>query len=245
MTHTKKAGLNANRAPGRGAPGTGGHVAKLKGIIVKDDRVLFARWLRNPRRIGAVVPSGLALARALAAQVDTSRPGVVVELGGGTGAVTRALLAAGVAPSNLVVVERDGSLYHLLKERFHGVRVLHGDAGKLPRLLAKEGVDEVNCVVSGLPLLAMPPKVQMAILLGAFAVMSRDGAFVQFTYGPTSPVPERRLRRMGLAAEIAGRVWLNVPPASIWRFTAAAITAGDRRSGKRGARSEYLEAIAS
>ena len=143
-------------------------------MIVKDDRVLFARWLRNPRRIGAVLPSGLALTRAIAAEVDLARPGAVVELGGGTGAVTRALLAAGVPPADLVVIERDQSLYRLLHERFPGVRVIHGDARKLPALLAKAGVGPVKTVVSGLPLLPMPLKAQMAILSGSFAVMPED-----------------------------------------------------------------------
>jgi phosphatidylethanolamine/phosphatidyl-N-methylethanolamine N-methyltransferase len=188
-------------------------------MIVKDDRVLFARWLRNPRRIGAVLPSGLALTRAIAAEVDLARPGAVVELGGGTGAVTRALLAAGVPSADLVVIERDQSLYRLLHERFPGVCVIHGDACKLPALLAKAGVGPVKMVISGLPLLPMPLKAQMAILSGSFTVMPEDGVFIQFTYGPASPVPERLMRRMGLTGRVTGRVWLNVPPATIWRFT--------------------------
>jgi phosphatidylethanolamine/phosphatidyl-N-methylethanolamine N-methyltransferase len=200
---------------------------------VNDDRVLFSRWLRNPRRIGAVVPSGVALTRAIVAEVDLARPGAVVELGGGTGAVTRALLAGGVRPADLVVIERDQSLYRLLHERFPDVCVIHGDARKLPGLLAKAGVGPVKMVISGLPLLTMPLKAQMGILSGSFGVMPEDGVFIQFTYGPTSPVPERLVRRMGLTGRVMGRVWLNVPPATIWRFTRA-LTAQPGKEGHGG-----------
>ncbi len=192
---------------------------------VRDETVLFAKWLRDPFRIGALVPSGPALARAMAAAVDVRRPGAVVELGGGTGAVTRALLKAGIAPRDLVIIERDEGLYRLLTQRFPGSCVIHGDALRAKQLVTRAGVGPVKAVVSSLPLLAMKGRRQKILLLQSFALMGEDGLFVQFTYGPASPVPERRLRRMGLEAKLAGRVWLNVPPATVWRFTAPAISA--------------------
>lgn len=219
-------------------------MAGFRNIIEKDDRMLFARWLRNPLKIGAVVPSGVALARAVAAEIDISRPGAVVELGGGTGSVTRALLAAGIPPADLVVVERDATLYRLLHERFPGVHVIHGDATRLPRLLARAGIGPVKAVVSGLPLLAMPPKVQLAILLGSFQAMLEDGAFIQFTYGPKSPVPERLARRLGLTGRIVGRIWLNMPPAAIWRFVASARVPAEPRRIEGGTRQAEIEPAA-
>ncbi len=83
----------------------------------RDELRFFLHWLRRPGRIGAVVPSGPALAAALAAEIDTEVPGAVVELGPGTGRVTRALLEAGVEPSQLVAIERDASFCKLLRGR--------------------------------------------------------------------------------------------------------------------------------
>ena len=187
----------------------------------RDKRVLFAKWLRDPLRIGAVLPSGAALARAMAKAADPARPGLVVELGGGTGAVTRALLKSGISPSNLVIIERDEGLYRLLVQRFPQARVILGDAMRVKDLV-RHGAGPVKAVVSGLPLLTMSPRIQAILLRQSFALMGDHGIFVQFTYGPASPVPERRLKRRGLEAKLAKRVWPNVPPATVWRFTKAA-----------------------
>jgi phospholipid N-methyltransferase len=78
----------------------------------RDEVRFFLHWLRRPARLGAVVPSGHALAAALAAEIDIQAPGAVVELGSGTGRVTAALIAAGVAPETrgLVLCPPGGAL---------------------------------------------------------------------------------------------------------------------------------------
>jgi len=215
---------------------------------VRDDRMLFAKkWLRDPLRIGALVPSGAALARAVAAAVDRTRPGAVLELGGGTGAVTRALLRSGIAPRDLIIIERDEGLYRILTQRFPDSRVIHGDATRAKDLLAAAGVGAVKAVVSSLPLLAMSPRNQKLLLHQCFDLMGADGLLVQFTYGPASPVSERRLARLGLEAKLADRVWLNVPPATVWRFTRrpkAALAVVPRNSlGPRDAPRDAGEAL--
>ena len=80
-------------------------LAEKKGLRL-DDEVRFIRsWLEKPLAIGAVTPSGRVLARTMARYVDTRIPGPVIELGPGTGPVTEALVARGVHPSRLVLVE--------------------------------------------------------------------------------------------------------------------------------------------
>lgn len=147
--------------------------------------------------------------------VDARPGGVVVEVGAGTGVVTQALLDAGVPANKLYVVELDDRLYHFLSERFPGVRVLRGDAALLHELLPAELVGKVTTVVSSLPLRAMTFEVQERITDAAFRVLRPGGVLVQYTYPPLSPLPADRL---GLRAERLGRIWLNVPPAAVWRF---------------------------
>ena len=179
---------------------------------------MLLMWLRNPLRIGAVAPSSPALARSMAQLVGPPEGCRVVELGGGTGAITRALLNHGIDPGNLMVVERDPVLYQALGQRFPHLNLLEGDAAELPALLARRGLEPVDAVVSGLPLLGMPAHVQEAILGAAFRVLSPGGRVIQFTYGPSVPVRQSVLTKLGLVARSAGRVWRNVPPARIWVF---------------------------
>ena len=152
----------------------------------------------------------------MARSIDARAASLMVELGGGTGRITRALLDAGVAPDRLIVIKNGEKLAALLRIRFPQLRIVQGDARDLMSLLAPLGVTRASAVISGLPLLSMPPEVQQRIVEQAFALMGEDGTFVQFTYGPVSPVMGRA--RVGLIAEVTGRVWRNFPPASVWRY---------------------------
>ena len=146
------------------------------------------------------------------------RPGHVVELGAGTGQVTKALLAAGIDPQRLTLVERDGELAAFLRRHFLGPRIIEGDAVRLPRLLADNGVERVSVVVSSLPLLSLPAGVVNGIVGGVFEALPRGGALVQFTYGPTPPVPRALRERLQLDGVHGKRIWRNVPPAVVWTF---------------------------
>jgi phosphatidylethanolamine/phosphatidyl-N-methylethanolamine N-methyltransferase len=185
--------------------------------------VLFLRrWLRRPFATGAVVPSGRLLAEAMAATtraVIAGRPGHVVELGAGTGGVTKALLAAGIAAKRLVLVERDPEFASFLRRHFDGPRILEGDAARLPRLLADHGIAPVAAVVSSLPLLSLPNEVVNGIVAGAFEALPRGAGLVQFTYGPKPPIPRALRDRLHLDGAHGKRIWRNVPPAVVWTFT--------------------------
>ena len=198
--------------------------------MLKDSRLLFKLWLKNPRSIGAVAVSSSELAAAMARQVPRGGSGYVVELGGGTGAVTRALLAAGIAPGKLIVIERDPLLHKHLVERFSGVRILLGDALHLPSLLKRHGVAPVMAIVSSLPLLSFKKSIQLRIGAQAFAVLEPGAPFIQFTYGLFSPLPRSRL---GITGEVEERVLQNLPPASVWRYARIpGSVARHRSSGK-------------
>jgi phosphatidylethanolamine/phosphatidyl-N-methylethanolamine N-methyltransferase len=180
------------------------------------EAVLFlASWLKAPQRMGAVVPSGRGLARAMAREINPYGPGNVIELGGGTGSITRALLERGVKPDRLIVVERDPKLAALLRQRFPGVKVMRGDAASLGALLEPLGLQRIDAVVSSLPLLSMPKPVRRRIVEESFALLGERGRFVQFTYGVAAPFPAPE---WGLAGEVADRIWANFPPATVWRF---------------------------
>jgi phosphatidylethanolamine/phosphatidyl-N-methylethanolamine N-methyltransferase len=183
--------------------------------------LFLKRWLRRPFATGAVMPSGRLLAEAMARTTQSASagwPGHVVELGAGTGEVTKALLAAGVVPERLVLVERDPEFAGFLRRRFAGPRILEGDAARLPQLLAEHGIAPVAAVVSSLPLLSLPSEVVNGIVAGVFEALPRGGALVQFTYGPKPPIPSALRERLHLRGERGPRIWRNVPPAVVWTF---------------------------
>ena len=179
-----------------------------------ESRLLFKLWLKNPRKIGAVAVSSSELAAAMARQVPRG-PGWVVELGGGTGSVTKAILKAGTPPDKLIVVERDPTLHKVLQERYPGVKVLLGDAGRLQSLLKREGIDHVKAIVSSLPLVSMKRAAQDRITAQVFMVLEPGAPLIQFTYSLFSPIARRR---HGVHGEVGDRVLQNLPPASVWVY---------------------------
>jgi phospholipid N-methyltransferase len=186
--------------------------------VPASDIVRFARaWFRAPLQVGAVLPSGGALARLITSEVGPDT-GPVIELGPGTGVFTRALLARGVRPPDLTLIEANPDFARDLQLRFPGVRVLCADAGRL----AEAGLDAsrpAGAVVSGLPLLAMPLETVSGIMTGCFAHLRSGGGFYQFTYGWLCPVPRPIVDSLGLDVVRIGRTLLNVPPADVYRFS--------------------------
>lgn len=192
---------------------------KLKKPQIKldDDTRFILSWINSPLKTGAVSPSGKELARAMAEAVDLSIPGDVVELGPGTGPVTEALIAHGVAPERLVLVEFNPDFCKLLRERFPGVRVVEGDAYNLPQTLAGTVSGPLAAVVSSLPLMTRPDPECISLLDDALTMLARNAPFIQFTYGPVSPIPVK-----GRAVKARGgkRIWKNLPPARVWTYRA-------------------------
>ena len=180
----------------------------------------FRQWLKNPLGVAAISPSSPQLARQMMAELPrgSSR---VIELGGGTGVFTQALIDHGIPPADLLVLELNEELHQHLVRQFPGVQVVCGDAGDLREIARGAGFDgeaRADAVVSGLGLLSMQRQVQQSILQAAFDALRPDGRFVQFTYGPANPVTREVLDALELTARRASFTWWNVPPATVYVY---------------------------
>jgi phosphatidylethanolamine/phosphatidyl-N-methylethanolamine N-methyltransferase len=181
-----------------------------------DDEVQFIRsWIEKPLSTGAVMPSGRFLARAMARLVDTETTGPIVELGPGTGPVTEALVARGVDPARLVLVEFNPVFCRLLRSRYPEATVVQGDAYRLKHLLGSLLREPAAAVVSGLPLFTRPMRSRLRLISDAFGLLQPRAPFIQFTYAVVSPIP-RTLP--GLHARATQRIWRNLPPAQVWVY---------------------------
>ncbi len=174
----------------------------------------YREWLRKPMSVAAVSPSSKRLAEAVAAAVGKAQS--VVELGGGTGALTDALVAKGIP--NLVVIEAVPAFCELLRRRFPALEVIEGDAAHAAKLLAATRVPAgtADVVVSGLGMLTRPREEQQRLLEAMLALLKPEGYIVQFTYSLFFPAARGLLAEMGLEAHREGMTWINLPPASVF-----------------------------
>ncbi|MBY4597299.1 methyltransferase domain-containing protein [bacterium BD-1] len=181
----------------------------------------FRQWLKNPLGMAAISPSSRQLARQMMSELPRGARRVV-ELGGGTGVFTRALLDSGIAPADLLVLELNEELHQHLQRHFPNVQVACADARDLAEVASARGFGPeapVDAVVSGLGLLSMPKATQQAILAAAFDCLQPQGRFVQFTYGPANPVAREVLEALDLNARRGSFTWWNVPPATVYVYS--------------------------
>ena len=173
------------------------------------------RWLANPLQMGSVVPSSPALCRRVAAQVRLAPDEAVLELGAGTGVISRALLESGVPASRLFVMEIVPSMSSHLRQILPGANVLTGDARELPDVLPEQWHGKIGTVVCGIPLVLLPLAEQRRFIDAIEAVAPGRG-FLHYSYCVTSPLP---WQKHGLVAKREAWTPRNFPPASVWRYT--------------------------
>ena len=212
-------------------------------------RVFFKEFLRNFHTTGAILPSGRWLAAALARYVsEGSGPRRILEVGPGTGAVTRKIVAALGPEDRLDLVELNSSFVRQLQERFQTdpafqavsgrSRVLHCAVQDVP------GDVSYDLIISGLPLNNFSADTVSQILTTLRGMLTPNGTLSFFQYiairrlrSLVSGSQEReRLRGIGevLKGFLQGNeirrdwIWPNVPPAWVHhvRFNGAPEIAG-------------------
>jgi phosphatidylethanolamine/phosphatidyl-N-methylethanolamine N-methyltransferase len=181
-----------------------------------DFGLFMGQLLRRPHQVVALAPSSRFLCAEMVAEIDPAA-GPVIELGAGTGNITQAILDRGVAPENLHSIEMNPEFCARLRARFSGLNVHEISAGALGGL----PVSGAQAVVSGLPLLSMPLELQRDILAGFLERTRPGGSYVQFTYGPKPPVARAIRDELDLAWRASRKIWWNMPPARVYRFTRA------------------------
>ncbi|HID67299.1 MAG TPA: methyltransferase type 12 [Roseibacterium sp.] len=183
--------------------------------MASSDFALFMGQLfRKPHQVVALAPSSAGLCAEMVAELDPDG-GPVIELGAGTGNITRAILDAGIAPENCHSIEMNPEFCDHLRDRFPGLNVYQmsaGECGDLP-------VENVQAIISGLPLLSMPTQLQRDILTGFTQKVAPGGQYVQFTYGPKPSVTKAVRDELNLSWRRSGKIWWNMPPARVYRFS--------------------------
>lgn len=175
----------------------------------------FQGWRSNMRAVGAIVPTSAVTARRMAS-VANPRSGLpVLELGPGTGVITKAILERGVTPEKLISVEYSSDFYQQLLVNFPGVHFVNGDAFDLDASLGALAGLTFDCVVSAVPLLNFPMHRRVSLIEDLLARIPVGRPVVQISYGPRSPVVPMPDRYHTAHFDFVMR---NIPPAQLWVY---------------------------
>ena len=185
-------------------------------MLNNENVIFFKSLLRAPLKTGAFFPSSKNLASSISSFVNLPESDdYVIELGAGTGRLTSALLERGIPCSQLIILEMQPSLAKFLRKAFPLVTVIEGSATDLLSLLPEKTIGNIKTIVSGIPMVNLRFHEQQQIITAIKNVMKTNGALLQFTYRPGSPLPSNKL---ALNQRYLGHVLLNMPPAAIWEY---------------------------
>ncbi|HEU5181441.1 MAG TPA: methyltransferase domain-containing protein [Candidatus Polarisedimenticolia bacterium] len=189
---------------------------------------LRSRWtflrefISRPSTVGAVSPSSIYLAEEMVSWVDWKTIRKVVELGPGTGVFTEAILRKAGPECRYLAVEISPGLAAIFRSRFPRLRLARESVSNLAEICAREGMSEVDLIVSGLPWASFPSKDQIEYLDGVTAILRQGGGFCTFAYLQGLLLGQGRAFRRRLHdyfGQVAASrvVWKNVPPAFVYR----------------------------
>lgn len=180
-----------------------------------DELKFFKGWIDKPKAVGAIIPTSSITARRMASVINPQSGLPVLEVGPGTGVITRAILARGLSPANLYLIEYSPEFVNHLRRLFHGINIFEGDAFNLDATLGPDAPAMFDSIVSGVPLLNFPVQQRVAYLESLLDRIPEGRPVIQLTYGPKSPVPP------GLGnykVEHFDFIIRNIPPTQLWVY---------------------------
>ncbi len=190
----------------------------------REHLLLFGRFLKAPRSIGAIAPSSPALAEAMVAALRLGGADRIVELGPGTGALTSALVARLHPGARVLAIDREPMFVERLRARWPQVECVCASAVALPALAAERGLLPIDHILSGLPFASLPAPVTARILEGIEETLRSDGTFTTFQYVHAYRMRQAAVFRRELSARLGSEpertlVLRNLPPAYVltWR----------------------------
>ena len=187
------------------------------------DAIRFLRaFVERPFATGAIAPSSRHLAAEMVAGMPLGDARTVVEVGPGTGALTRAILDELRPEALLLAVELNPDFAaHLQATLPPRVKVVNGSGEHLDEYLKGCGRESADCVVCGVPWANFGRELQQRLLEGVLRALRKDACFATFTYLHAVGLPygrrfARMLRANFTSVERSSLVWRNLPPAFVY-----------------------------
>lgn len=182
----------------------------------------FAAFLTHPHRMGAIAPSSQALCQRMLEWIVWDKVRVVIECGPGTGVFTEHIVSRMRPGTVFVSIEIHADFAARLTKRFPSVRVYQDSVLNVKDICDREGLCEVDAIISGLPWALFPEAEQQRYLEALLTVLRPGGQFATFAYLQGLLLHagrrfQRTLQQTFAEATATPTVWRNIPPAFVYR----------------------------
>ncbi len=175
-------------------------------------------FLKNPLKVGAIAPSSPELAQKMLADIRPDSESIILELGVGTGAITKFVQGLVSNDQSYLGLELDKNLVRSLKKSYPSLKIVRGNACDLYSIHKKSGLGKVGFIVSCLPFVTLPNEVGEKILCEIDKFMEQGCIFRTFQYAhgyyfPSSIKLREHMRNRYGKSQKSSIVMKNVPPA--------------------------------
>jgi len=178
------------------------------------NRPFIRAFLKNPRQVGSIIQSSPFLVNKITNSANLSKAGCVVELGAGTGAVTKKILKRTSPDCALLTFEINPLLAECVRKNIRDPRlkVIGDSAENIGLYLKQYGYSKADCIISTLPLVTLPKPTTRKILSRVYKYLASGGQYIQFQY---SLLSRDKIKQFFPSMSIAF-VPLNIPPAFVY-----------------------------
>lgn len=178
----------------------------------------FQAFLKNPAKVGAIAPSSPELAQKMIEGIAPNAENIILELGVGTGAITKFVSDVVLDEKSYLGIELDKDLVKHLKKNFPDLRIVRGNALEAAALHKKSGLGKVGFIICCLPFVSIPNDVGEKILLEVDKFMEDGCVFRTFQYAhgyyfPSAIKLREHMRKRYGKAQKSPLIMKNVPPA--------------------------------
>ena len=175
-------------------------------------------FLKNPLSVGSIAPSSPELAQKMIHGIRPTEENVVLELGVGTGAVTKFLQRVVPNRDSYLGIELNRKLVKSLKTNYQQLRFVCGNACDAFALHKKSKLGKVSFIICCLPFVSIPNETGEEILREIDKFMDEGCLFRTFQYAhgyyfPSAIKLREHMRDRYGKAQKSRLIIKNVPPA--------------------------------
>lgn len=175
-------------------------------------------FLKNPGKVGAIAPSSPELAQKMVEDIEPDASNIVLELGVGTGAITKFVQDVVPDEKSYLGIELDRDLVKSLKRNFPDLKIVRGNACEAFALHQKTHFGKVGFIICCLPFVSIPNDVGERILQEVDKFMEFGCTFRTFQYAhgyyfPSAIKLREHMRDRYGKAKKSPLIMKNVPPA--------------------------------
>ncbi|QYK69238.1 MULTISPECIES: methyltransferase domain-containing protein [Paenibacillus] len=180
-------------------------------MISNQYAMFLQRFIKNPKRVGSILPSSRFLASKMVQSVSWDDVSTIAEFGSGTGAITRFIELRVNRSAKVLLFEMDDKMRRVLQTTYPNFSC-HSNACHLTKIMNQQGINPLDCIISGLPFFNFKSELRETLLHQITEALKPEGKFIAFQY---SLQMKKHLSEKFIIDKI-NFVPLNFPPAFVY-----------------------------